>query len=109
MKQVMENLGASSFMAGDSSQGERKSTFKAFINSLDDLIKLKRTFTLILDDPMGNSYVQNLFAPDPDPSLQVQEYERTKEQNEELGLDAIHTDDQPISGSEGGSSEGGHS
>ena len=43
-------------------------------------------FTLILDDPLANSYLQNLYAPDPDPNMTSEEYERTWEQNEDLGL-----------------------
>ena len=45
-----------------------------------------RPFTLIMDDPVANSYLQNLYAPDPDPNMTVTEYERTKEQNDDLGL-----------------------
>jgi zinc finger protein len=43
-------------------------------------------FTLIIDDPVSNSYLQNLYAPDPDPNMTVEEYDRTEEQNEELGF-----------------------
>jgi zinc finger protein len=50
-------------------------------------------FTLILDDPLGNSYLQNPYAPDNDPNMKVEEYERTFEQNEELGLNDIKTED----------------
>jgi zinc finger protein len=46
----------------------------------------ERPFTLILDDPLANSYVQNLYAPDPDPSMEIESYDRTWEQNEDLGL-----------------------
>lgn len=49
----------------------------------------ERPFTLILDDPLANSYVQNLYAPDPDPNMQVEMYDRTFDQNEELGLNDI--------------------
>lgn len=49
----------------------------------------QRKFTLILDDPVSNSYLQNLYAPDPDPNMQIEEYERTYEQNEELGLNGM--------------------
>lgn len=45
-----------------------------------------RPFTLIMDDPVANSYLQNLYAPDPDPNMEVTVYDRTDEQNEELGL-----------------------
>ena len=43
-------------------------------------------FTLILDDPLANSYLQNLYAPDPDPNMTIEMYDRSWEQNEELGL-----------------------
>lgn len=43
-------------------------------------------FTLIIDDPVSNSYLQNLYAPDPDPNMTVEEYDRSEEQNEELGF-----------------------
>lgn len=50
------------------------------------VMQAKRPFTVILDDPVANSYLQNLYAPDPDPGMTVETYERTWEQNEELGL-----------------------
>jgi len=46
-------------------------------------------FTLILDDPLANSYLQNLYAPDPDPNMTIEFYDRSWEQNEELGLNDI--------------------
>lgn len=45
-----------------------------------------RPFTLIIDDPVSNSYLQNIYAPDADPNMTIEEYERTFEQNEELGF-----------------------
>jgi zinc finger protein len=39
-----------------------------------------------MDDPVANSYLQNLYAPDPDPNMEVITYDRTQEQNDELGL-----------------------
>ena len=45
-----------------------------------------RPFTLIMDDPVANSYLQNLYAPDPDPNMEFITYDRTQEQNDELGL-----------------------
>ncbi len=53
---------------------------------LQAMISGKETFTLTLDDPAGNSYLQNVWAPDPDPEMHVEEYQRSWEQNEELGL-----------------------
>ena len=49
-------------------------------------------FTFILDDPAGNSYVQNLYAPDDDPEMTIKKYKRTFDQNEELGLNDMKVD-----------------
>jgi len=49
--------------------------------------------TLILDDPLANSYLQNLYAPDPDLNMTVIEYERSFEQNEDLGLNDLRLED----------------
>ena len=49
----------------------------------------ERPFTIILDDPLANSYIQNLYAPDPDPNMTIEWYDRDFEQNEELGLNDI--------------------
>jgi ZPR1 zinc finger protein len=43
-------------------------------------------FTLILDDPSGNSFVENPYAPKSDPGMRIRNYQRTAEQNEQLGL-----------------------
>ena len=45
---------------------------------------------MILDDPVGNSYIQSL--EDDDPQLKVEEYERTWEQNEAFGLNDVKTE-----------------
>lgn len=54
---------------------------------------VERPFTLILDDPLANSYLQNLYAPDPDPNMETVAYDRSWDQNEELGLNDIKVDD----------------
>ncbi len=35
---------------------------------------------------MANSFLQNLYAPDPDPNMTIETFDRTWEQNEDLGL-----------------------
>ncbi|KAJ2381212.1 nucleolar zinc-finger protein, partial [Coemansia sp. RSA 2559] len=45
-----------------------------------------REFTLVVDDPTGNSYVENPCAPKADPNMKVSYYERTREQMISLGL-----------------------
>jgi zinc finger protein len=56
------------------------------------MIAGEEKFTLILEDPVANSYVQNPYAPDSDPNMTVEDFERTFEQNEELGLNDIKTE-----------------
>ena len=67
--------------------------------------------TLILDDPLGNSYLQNLYAPEPDPAMTIEEYKRTFDQDEILGLndmrlenyeghDEVHSEAEVHSGNE---------
>ena len=61
-----------------------------FGEKLDDLISGRKLgICIILDDPAGNSYLQNIYAPESDPEMEVVHYERTFEQNEELGLNDI--------------------
>eukprot|EP01018_Ginkgo_biloba_P002471 Gb_23393 [translate_table: standard] len=45
----------------------------------------KKPFTFIVDDPAGNSFIENPFAPTPDPLLSVKFYDRTSEQQAALG------------------------
>lgn len=43
-------------------------------------------FTIIVDDPAGNSYIENPYAPNPDPHMKTSFYTRTDEQDLSLGL-----------------------
>ncbi|PQQ03812.1 zinc finger protein ZPR1 homolog [Prunus yedoensis var. nudiflora] len=73
-------------------QEERKKVDPQTAEAIDQFLwKLRAcatadsSFTFILDDPAGNSFVENLFAPSPDPSLSIKFYERTSEQQSTLG------------------------
>lgn len=80
-------------MFQDSSDEAFKNRFKGFIEKFDQIIDLEATATLVLDDPAGNSYVQSLSDTEElDDKLKVFRYERTYEQNEELGLNDIKTE-----------------
>ncbi|KAI6120475.1 hypothetical protein EDD17DRAFT_1506422 [Pisolithus thermaeus] len=52
----------------------------------------EKPFTLFLDDPLPNSYLQNLYVPDPDPNMEIVTYERTWQQTEELGLNDMRVE-----------------
>ncbi|ESR44987.1 hypothetical protein CICLE_v100036672mg, partial [Citrus x clementina] len=56
-----------------------------FLLKLRACAKGDSTFTFVLDDPAGNSFIENLYAPSPDPSLNIKFYERTPEQQALLG------------------------
>ncbi|XP_076904560.1 uncharacterized protein LOC143560038 [Bidens hawaiensis] len=73
-------------------QEERKKVDPQTAEAIDQfIVKLKAcatgssSFTFILDDPAGNSFVENPFAPSLDPSLSIEFYERTREQDASLG------------------------
>lgn len=80
------------FFQGDSASGAGGLRMGAVVDRLAQAAAGQLPVTLVLDDPCGNSYVQNLCAPDPDPALSVTHYERTYEQNELLGLNDIKTE-----------------
>ena len=58
----------------------------AFLQQLQACMEGERSFVFVLDDPAGNSFVQNPFAPHYDPELIVTHYARTQEQNALLGI-----------------------
>lgn len=69
-----------------------KSSMDLFLEKFKKVIAVEIPFTVILDDPLSNSYIQNIFAPDEDPSMERIEYERSFDQNEDLGLNDINTE-----------------
>jgi len=70
----------------DSTTSDEKEKFAKFLGRMKDAIDGKMQFTLILDDPLSASYIQNLYAPDEDPNMMIEEYPRTREQDEDLGI-----------------------
>jgi zinc finger protein len=63
------------------------------LSRFPQVMNARMPFTVILDDPLSNSYIQNIYAPDVDPCLSEEIYDRTHEQNEELGLNDMKTED----------------
>ncbi|NXB45245.1 ZPR1 protein, partial [Leucopsar rothschildi] len=92
LKDIRELVEKNPFTLGDSSTPSRTGKLQEFIGKLQDIIEGKAQAHFIMDDPAGNSYLQNVYAPEEDPELNVQRYERTFEQNEELGLNDMKTE-----------------
>ncbi|KAF5280863.1 hypothetical protein FQR65_LT03012 [Abscondita terminalis] len=85
----------------DSQTSDSKDRFTSFLRKFDDIVKGELIVTLTLDDPAGNSYIQSLRDDDkPDERLRITTYERTFDQNEELGLNDMKTENyetEPVS------------
>lgn len=75
------------FIEGDSGTDSAKDRWARFLDNLTAVADGKlMPVTLVIDDPLSNSYLQNLYAPDPDPEMMIEDYERSWETNEDLGL-----------------------
>ncbi|CAF0812389.1 unnamed protein product [Rotaria sp. Silwood1] len=75
------------FSGGDSrASNSDQNHMTSFINDISAVLAGEKFVTIVLDDPAGNCYLQNICAPEPDPQLIIEHYERTDEQDEALGL-----------------------
>ena len=54
-------------------------------------------FTLVIRDPLGNSFISSKIGstvpPELDPNLKMNDFERTWEENEDIGLNDMNTRD----------------
>lgn len=75
-----------SFLQGDSADFEKHTRLQEILDKILEICQGKLLCTIIIDDPLANSYLQNIYAPDEDPNMTIEMYERTEEQNEDLGL-----------------------
>lgn len=65
----------------------------SFITELNNIVTGQKSVTLILDDPAGNSYVQSLNDDGSlDDRLKITKYTRNFDQNEELGINDMKTE-----------------
>ncbi|XP_024249520.1 zinc finger protein ZPR1 isoform X2 [Oncorhynchus tshawytscha] len=81
------------FELGMAAVGGKFTTLEGLLKDIKDLIMAgEMDVHVVLDDPAGNSYLQNVYAPDPDPEMTTEKYTRTFEQNEDLGLNDMKTE-----------------
>ncbi|KAH6615319.1 ZPR1 zinc-finger domain-containing protein [Boeremia exigua] len=95
LTQVRDDLRSSIFDVGDggdSMDTSSKSKWNVFFDQLGSAIDGNEKFTVILEDPLASSYIQSFTAPEPDPQIKVEEYDRTEEEEEELGLRDMKTE-----------------
>eukprot|EP00904_Undaria_pinnatifida_P009842 jgi/Undpi1/5989/HiC_scaffold_2.g01263.m1 len=88
------------FFSGDSAtehhgkESEVQRKFRVFLEKFRSLIEGETLpFTLVVRDPLGNSFVGSAEHENPvdDPNITVEWFERTFEENEELGLNDMNT------------------
>ena len=75
------------FGSGDS---DTNSKFVEFLNALRAMKDGERHFTFVLDDPLSNCFIYNPKAPEDDPQIKIEVYDRTWEMNEELGINDMN-------------------
>jgi zinc finger protein len=92
LHQQIFDVGDESGSGGDSLPSDAKKNWRKFFDGIDAGIKGERKFTVILTDPLASSYVQNLCSPEDDPQITSEEYERTEEEEEDLGLTDMRTE-----------------
>ncbi|KAJ6258785.1 Zinc finger protein [Drechslerella dactyloides] len=93
LTQVHDDLHSRIFSeTSDSMIPQERERWLKFFEGLANARDGKINFTVVLEDPLAASYLQNLYAPDPDPNLTIVDYERTDEQNEDLGIADMKTE-----------------
>ena len=93
LKQIYEELESRVFtQTSDSMDVATKERWVAFFTRLQHALDGKVKFTVIMIDPLAGSYIQNVYAPDADPNMTIEDFDRTPEQDEELGLSGMIVD-----------------
>ncbi|XP_045750935.1 zinc finger protein ZPR1 [Mirounga angustirostris] len=92
LKDIQELVTKNPFTLGDSSNPGQMEKLQEFSRKLDQILQGNMKAHFIMNDPAGNSYLQNLYAPEDDPEMKVEHYKRTFDQNEELGLNDMKTE-----------------
>ncbi|KAE8257245.1 hypothetical protein A4X13_0g2487 [Tilletia indica] len=96
LQQIYDELASKALVRGDAfGGGGERERFETFLDKLKAVMECREEvlpYEIELDDPLANSYIQNPYAPDPDEQVKVDNYERNFDQNEELGLNDMNTE-----------------
>ena len=89
LDKIITNLSDNNpFGQGDSRTNDQYLIFIDKVKSLKDGKYMP--FTIILDDALSNCFIYNPFAPDNDPQIDITVYERSDQQNDELGINDMN-------------------
>jgi zinc finger protein len=91
---VESRSGGESLKGGDSMPADAKQRWDDFFAKLDQAIRAEVQFSIVLEDPLANSYVQSLAEEEgvDDAQMSKEYYERTEEEIEDLGLADMKTE-----------------
>ena len=80
----------SGFQIGDSADDKDKEKYSKFFSDLEGLLECKQEWSLVLRDPLANSFVMPLRDRiEDDENLTTEDYERSDEENQQFGIDAL--------------------
>ncbi|CBK24796.2 uncharacterized protein [Blastocystis hominis] len=97
LTQIIDSMSENSpIFLGDSAIEEKKKQYAEFMEQLKAMRDGKREFTIDIVDPLANSWIYSDCAPNPDPRLEIVDYQRTFEENEKLGINDMVVDDDAI-------------
>ena len=94
LSQIHDRLkGSNPFAYGDAAEPGQKSNFSRFLQKITSMRTGIEPFTLIIQDPMDNSFIYSPAADGfVDDELTREMYTRTDEENEEMGLNDMVTE-----------------
>ena len=88
------DIGGEGIQGGDSMPEDTKTKWGKFFEDLERCLNNEIEYEVILEDPMAKSYVQSMAEGDTeDPQLKAEQYDRTWEEEEDLGLHDMQTED----------------
>ena len=91
LTQIRDDLKSSIYDIGedetpsDSMPESAKQSWKRFFAKLEQAIKGDLEFNILMEDPLANSYCQTFGEPGKDSKVKIEEYERTQEEEDDLG------------------------
>ena len=97
LTQIRDDLMGSVFdtdledLKADAMPSEKKKAWIGFFKRLDQAIRGEFEYTILMEDPLAGSYCQIFGEPGEDNNVRTEEYERTAEEEDHLGLHDMKT------------------
>ncbi|KAF4764690.1 hypothetical protein N7455_009525 [Penicillium solitum] len=92
LKGAIFDVDDSTRSGGDSMVSSDKDKWQRFFSRLDQAISGELKFAITLQDPMASSYVQDLCSPAVDHQITTEDYTRSAEEEDDLGLTDMKTE-----------------